>query len=256
MVLGLALTTLGPTARAEDPVAQKVEKLAADAATAYHAADYQRAVELLERAYQLRQVGELLYNLAKAYEKLGDQDKAVEYYRRYMDSTESDPKLRQRALARVTAYEATHRPKPVEPPPEPRTRVEVPPPVHVETPEERQAAADARWKAKKHHDAVIGLALEGTGLACAIAGAGLWGGAYAAHTAYAPIGLEADKRSDKRRALIEAGVGDGLWGAAAVFVAVGSYYVWRGYHHEVPPKVTAAPLITPNAAGLLVGGRF
>src|SRR5262249_34065618 len=55
-----------------------VEKLASDAAIAYRGGDYQRAAQLLERAYKMQPVSALLYNLAKAYEKLGDEDKAAQ----------------------------------------------------------------------------------------------------------------------------------------------------------------------------------
>jgi tetratricopeptide (TPR) repeat protein len=247
----------------EDPVAQKVEKLAAEAAAAYRAADYQRAVELFERAYSLRQVGELLYNLAKAYEKLGDQDKAIEHYRRYIDSTEADPKLRQRAEARVTAYEATHKPRVVEPPPvshppiidKPPVITHVPPP--AETQEERQARADRAFDAKRRRDRLIGLTLDGVGLGCVIAGGALWGTASGLHTDYeSSVTQEFPKRAEKNRAITEAAIGDGLWGAAAVAVAVGSYFVWRGFHPEHPPRVTAAPLLSPSAGGVMVGGAF
>ena len=57
-------------------------------------ADYNRAVELLTRAYEIRQVPALLYNLAKAYDKLGDVEHAYDTYRRYADSADADPKLK------------------------------------------------------------------------------------------------------------------------------------------------------------------
>src|SRR5438046_1293943 len=94
-----------------EPAAAQVERLAREASIAFRGADYQRAVELLERAYQIRQVANILYNIARSYDKLGQTDKAVEYYRRYADSSDADPKLKMKAEARLVAYEEAHRPK-------------------------------------------------------------------------------------------------------------------------------------------------
>ena len=41
----------------------------------------------------------LLYNMAKAYDKLGDIDHAYDAYRLYADSAAADPKLKARADA-------------------------------------------------------------------------------------------------------------------------------------------------------------
>ena len=100
----------GPRAHAESAEAQ-VERLASEAVNAYRGADYNRAVELLTRAYEIRQVPALLYNLAKAYDKLGDVDHACDAYRRYADSADADPKLKAKADARLVVLDEIRRKK-------------------------------------------------------------------------------------------------------------------------------------------------
>ena len=95
-------------AHAESAEAQ-VERLAADAVSAYKVADYNRAVELLSRAYEIRQVPALLYNMAKAYDKLGDVEHAYDAYRRYSDSADADPRLKSKADARLVVLEDLRR---------------------------------------------------------------------------------------------------------------------------------------------------
>src|SRR5262245_2799000 len=112
MALGVVVCMTAPVARAAELPAAQVERLAKEAAIAFKGADYQRAVELLERAYQIRQVANILYNIARSYDKLGEVEKAIEHYRRYADSSDADPKLKAKAEARLQSYEESHRPKP------------------------------------------------------------------------------------------------------------------------------------------------
>ena len=53
---------------------------------AYEEGRFQDAIDLLLRAYALRQEPVLLFNLARAYEATGDLSKAVESYSRYLAS--------------------------------------------------------------------------------------------------------------------------------------------------------------------------
>ncbi|MCA9631647.1 MAG: tetratricopeptide repeat protein [Myxococcales bacterium] len=67
------------------------------ALTAYREGKYERAVEELEEALRLDPSGkDLVYNLGLVHEKLGNLDKALFYFRRYLEM-ESDPAERQRA---------------------------------------------------------------------------------------------------------------------------------------------------------------
>ncbi len=263
-------------ALADDAAAKQVEKLAAEAIQAYRAADYTRTVELLERAYQIRQVAALLYNLAKAYEKLGDQEKAVELYRRYSDSTDAEPKLRVKAEARVAAYEEAHRGRK-----DPRNDGELHPrldatPDPIPTPRPRpskaagqrhQRRAGARGGARLASLEVASCArshrrdlLGSLGLGAALAGMGLSVHAYSLHQDFAAsVGLEADRRALRDRSRGEAIGSDVLYGVAAASAAVGVYFLWRGYHAEKAPGAQVrliAPFASPAGGGVVLGGSF
>jgi tetratricopeptide (TPR) repeat protein len=54
------------------------------AAKAYHTADYERAIKLFRRAYQLDPRPELIYNVGQAYEKLGNVPEALRWFRQYL----------------------------------------------------------------------------------------------------------------------------------------------------------------------------
>lgn len=276
--VSLAAASLGPgagRARAtgnaahspgEDPVAREVERLAADANAAYKVYDFQRAAELLERAYQLRQVPALLYNLAKAYDRLGSQDKAIELYRRYVDSGDPDLKLRGRAQARIQQFEdARPRPEPRPDPVEPRPRVSprpaawTAPVIPGESEEERRLRV---WKADRTRARRNGLALGSVGGVLALGGVGLSVSALLLRNRYAAsLGLEAEKRHQRDSARTQAISADALFGVAAVLGGVGIYYLWRGYHREAAPGRVAwlplvAPMVSRETAGLVVGGAF
>ena len=270
LAVAVLVAPLHAGAQVEDAAAKQVEKLATDAAAAYKAADFTRAVELLERAYQIRQVAALLYNLAKAYDRLGDQEKAIELYRRYADSSDAEPKLRGKAEARVAAYDEAHKPKLGIRDNDPRVRDNDPrPPVtgQVEPkgppPETAEARAIRLWRKGRSRDRIIGLTLMGVGVACALSGVGLSVSASLLHGSYNDtIGTEADKRAQRGAAKTQALAGDVLYGVAVVSAGLGAYFIWRGYHPEKPPRVNAwlTPVVGPSVggftAGLVAGGSF
>ena len=148
VVLAVMVVAATPgRARAESAEAQ-VERLAAEAVNAYRVADYNRAVELLSRAYDIRQVPALLYNMAKAYDKLGDIDRACEIYRRYADSADADPRLKAKAEARLVILEDARRKKkaaerPVEPKPQAPPPAVTPPPQPAQVEPPKPAAPTA-----------------------------------------------------------------------------------------------------------------
>lgn len=81
--------------------ARKVEQLAGEGAQAYNDGDYEEAIELFEDAYELEQVPNLVYNIAKSYEKMEDYDRAVEHYREFAISPDVDSEARASAIERI-----------------------------------------------------------------------------------------------------------------------------------------------------------
>ncbi len=285
-VVALAASLLGGalgsrSARAESPE-EEVERLANQALSAYRGADYNRAVELLKQAYAIRQVPALQYNLAKAYDKLGDLEHAYDAYRQYVDSAAAEPKLKARAEARLTVLEEARRKKAAgaraaeAPPPAtattPAARETAPtappretaPPAPVEPPkpppprpEELRAAAHEGFVRDRHRARVTTIALGAATVALAAVAVGLSADALALQGQFDRATLPATKSQLKSDAVVRAGVADAFWAATAVSAAVTGYFVYRSFRHEPSsPPLALAPLLAPTGGGLAAVGRF
>lgn len=69
-----------------------VERLSAEGVEAYRAGDHARALVLFGEAYRLDPAPNLLFNMARAYEKMGNDSQAHVHYGRFLASPEiSDP---------------------------------------------------------------------------------------------------------------------------------------------------------------------
>ena len=89
-------------AHAEDtsepaPRAAQVQRLSDQGATAYQQRDYRRANELFQQAYAIDPDPNLLYNIARCFEALGDKQTAIEKYELFISSPGADSKGRLRA---------------------------------------------------------------------------------------------------------------------------------------------------------------
>lgn len=86
--------------------AQDARALFTQGQAAYETGDYQTAVDLWERAYGLDARPLLQYNLAQAYERLGQLDRAVTAYRLYVEHTPGEDERARNARARILSLEA------------------------------------------------------------------------------------------------------------------------------------------------------
>ncbi len=64
----------------------RVVELVTESQTHYEAGRFQQAIDLLRQAYELEQSPTISYNLARAYEGLGDTEGALTAYRRYLEA--------------------------------------------------------------------------------------------------------------------------------------------------------------------------
>src|SRR5439155_11978797 len=102
LVCGVVLLSLSAQARPRRETAeQEVERFAAEAVAAYRAGNYDQSVALLTRAYAIRPLAALLYNLAKAYDKQNDLQNACATWKKYVDASDADLKLRVKALEKA-----------------------------------------------------------------------------------------------------------------------------------------------------------
>ena len=80
--------------------AASVQKLSDEGAALYQARDFNHAIDKFQRAYAVDPDPNLLYNIAKCYDALGDNKTAIEKYEQFINSPGAD------SAARVKAQES------------------------------------------------------------------------------------------------------------------------------------------------------
>ncbi len=130
--LTLLLVTVSATPAAaqssqpRSPASQEVrtvESLYAEGAALFKGGDYRAALQKFEAAYKVIPVANLLYNIARCLEALGEVDRALAQYKLCMDSAEASAEARVAAAqryealvkARVTAAKAARPATPAAP---------------------------------------------------------------------------------------------------------------------------------------------
>jgi hypothetical protein len=99
--LGLAICLGGSLASAQDDP----RALFREGQAAYDTGDYATAAQRWEQAYALDARPALQYNLAQAYERLGDLVRAAAAYQRYLEAAPPDASERPTARARMLSIE-------------------------------------------------------------------------------------------------------------------------------------------------------
>ncbi len=98
LLVGGGLLASSLPVRADTP-----EQLTNQAFAKYESGDYPAAVALYMKAYEISVDSRILFNVAQIYDKkVQDRDLAIEFYRRYLKSTTTEPDLVAKATARVT----------------------------------------------------------------------------------------------------------------------------------------------------------
>jgi tetratricopeptide (TPR) repeat protein len=115
VVAGLAAA---PAARAVTPEAEAAG-LRDEGNAAFEAGHYTQATELFLKAYQVFPNGWLLYNAARAQHKAGALQDAIDSYRLFISSPESDAEYRERASQYIIEIQQTLSPPQPEPDPPP-----------------------------------------------------------------------------------------------------------------------------------------
>jgi tetratricopeptide (TPR) repeat protein len=202
-------------------------KLFGDSDAAYKAGEFEHAVELLRRAYDLYPEPLLLYNLARALEGMGDLQGAVLEYQRYLVAA---PDVRDRgAIERRIAMmreQLAQRDQPHPPPPPPQPLPQGPPPASGQTTERPVNTTP--------------FVMMGVGVA-AIIGGGAFGYMSAArHDDAVKAPVQADAQRYQDRAETYALTANVMFVAGGAFAAGG--LVWaliNRAHHDDPPAGVA-----------------
>lgn len=105
LLLGLgALPVSAAEGRGAAPANQSnVAQLNEDGASLYAARDYRHAIEKFIQAYAVDSDPNLLFNIARCYEELGETDAAIEKYEDFLETPGADARGRQRARESLTA---------------------------------------------------------------------------------------------------------------------------------------------------------
>ena len=103
IVLAALLGSVPASAQETPPADTKVhaEKLNEEGTAAYHARDYRRANEKFQQAYALDPDPNILYNIAKTYELLGDDQAALEKFELFVTLPGADPQGRTKANGKI-----------------------------------------------------------------------------------------------------------------------------------------------------------
>jgi tetratricopeptide (TPR) repeat protein len=89
LALALALAALALSGECRAQGRGEFDRLVRSAVTAYDAGDAPTAIASLQRAYAIRPVARILYNLGRAHELGGDFATAVDYYQRFLATNPS-----------------------------------------------------------------------------------------------------------------------------------------------------------------------
>ena len=92
-MVAMVLVVFGATtARADD--AQKARELFTQGNTYFDIGQFEKAIDAWQNGYQLKNDPGFLYNIAQAYRTMGEAQKAIFFYKRYLSNS---PKARNRA---------------------------------------------------------------------------------------------------------------------------------------------------------------
>jgi hypothetical protein len=121
-LLGILLAA--PTVEAKSELA-KAKQLFKQAEQRYKAADYRAALELYQQAFAAHPLAGFHFNIAQCHRNLGEHEKAVEHFRRYLTDSKKKPRHEAEARRLIQLSEAELAKQPTKPEPEP----EPPPPI-------------------------------------------------------------------------------------------------------------------------------
>jgi tetratricopeptide (TPR) repeat protein len=241
-----------PPAPAEP--ATEFDAVVARAVEAYSAQRYDEAIALFEQAWAMRQQPEIIYNIARVYERAVRRPEAIERYEQFLSMPNTTAELRARAMTSLealrTELEAMERASRRGTEPEgPET-----PPVPPTPPEEPVDALN-----------VSGWVLFGTGAAVLIAGGVLGGLALGEQNAAEEAGSLADQQDHFDRGETEALTADILFGTGGALAVTGVILLIvraaRANDHD-QPAADAPVSLRPTFAGhgpgvgLTLDGRF
>lgn len=240
----VAMTTLAwsSQASAQEEAPAAYTRLIQSAAKKYNAKDYAGAISDFEKAYSVYPEPDVIYNIARVYEKMGNFQKAVAHYDQFVNLPDIELAARQDALARGKALREVlelREPKPPAPVEPPVAKLEPTP------------AAPAPKEVSRVPEIALGVAS---------ASALVAGGVFALLTSSANESFEDAQTLEQRRDAADQGrayalTSDVLWvsGAALGLAGVITYVIRTP---DDTPVARVRPMLSPTQAGATLHMRF
>jgi tetratricopeptide (TPR) repeat protein len=270
MVFGLAVTIAIPlqtaTARAQGTEAARDHFN--QGVKHYSRERFDDAIVEFGKAYDIEAAPIFLFNIAQSYRQLGKKDRALFFYRRYLEQkpdAANRPEVEKRIkdLQASLESETKDQPKPAAEPDKPVTaqsaatkpateapRVEV-----VKVADEGQPTEEERAQHRRLR--IASIAVGGAGLALGITGVVFRGIATSKIQAAASdnaAGLGYNPANDNYRTFEGAGLALMISGGAALTAGVVGYFYFRDKAPAAEPQVSLR--VGPNDLGVVFGRRF
>lgn len=263
VVAGLLLApTATPVVYAQS-VTKQVEQLSQDAAAAYGEGDFEKAIELFKEAYALQAVPNLLFNIAKVYEKIENWDQARSYYKEFLKAADADPQARQVAVDRIDELDAIIAAEQKEIAEQKKAEEEAKRKAEEEERKKREAELAAQQANQQEESGGAGAGawiVTGSGVAL-LAGGGVFGLLAADQETAFEKGETTEARRDARsKGKTYALVADSMFVAGAIATTIGIImFATSGSGDEEPAETAALPIgwVGPHGeAGLGLHVRF
>jgi tetratricopeptide (TPR) repeat protein len=225
LLAGPAAAQSGPSTVAGGPdTVQQVERLSQEGVDAFREGRYREALMLFKAALALQPVGNLLFNIARTHEKLGETEEAIAYYERFAKSPDAPPDAVDKAKERLLALRSKDKPKPVEPAPAPAPAPVVVQPEPVPTPAAPVGVTEIYERPDDgiSDTAVAGWSIAGVGAAALILGGVFEGLAVAEEDSFSKASTLGAKATHRDRAENYAVIGDVGIGVGIAGVVTGA----------------------------------
>lgn len=234
---------------------EEMEKIAAVAIEHYQNGEYRAAIDQFERAYAVYPEPNILFNKARCYDKLGDLEKAREYYSRFIDAPYIGEGERATAREYLEALEERQNSGPVTQPEAGGANKEEEPPVEQSESEspgmENEASSSEPVEVQTEKKSrVPEWVLFSIGTAGVVAGGVFYGLAYVAHRDFESATNVTDKEDYREQGEQWALVGDIAMGSGAAFLVTSVLLlIFRDTEKRESP-VSLAPITAPGLGGV------
>lgn len=235
----------------------EMEKIAAVAIQHYQNANYRAALAQFERAYDAYKEPNILFNMARCYDKLGEFVKAEDYYNRFI----SEPYIGEGERKTAREYlDAMQERKNSGPANYPEDQVEEPPVEQAESKSpnrENETSSSASNEAQAEEKSrVPEWVLFSFGAAGVVAGGVFYGLAYSAHSEFESATKLADKEDKREQGEQWALAGDIAMGSGAAFLVTSALLLIFRDTEKRESQVSLMPITAPSVGGVSASVHF